>query len=118
MGVTPVELFVGRLSRRKGIETLERTLPKILQHCSDIEFILVGKQQESIEIPAGYSHRVTVAGTVPPTEIQIYYKRADFLAHPTLIRGLPRVVLDALANNIPPIARDARDIAHATENTF
>jgi len=117
-GGTPVGLFVGRLSRRKGIKTLERTLPEILQRRSDIEFILVGKQQESIEIPAEYSHRVTVAGTVPPTEIPAYYERADFLVHPTLTEGLPRVVLEALASDIPPIARDVGDIAYATENTF
>jgi glycosyltransferase involved in cell wall biosynthesis len=117
-GGTPVGLFVGRLSRRKGIETLERTLPEILQRRSDIEFVLVGKQQESIEIPAEYSHRVTVAGTVPPTEIPAYYERADFLVHPTLTEGLPRVVLEALASDIPPIARDVGDIAYATENTF
>jgi len=114
----PVGLFVGRLSRRKGIETLERTLPEIFQRRSDIEFILVGKQQESIEVPAEYSHRVTVAGTVPPTEIPAYYERADFLVHPTLTEGLPRVVLEALASDIPPIARDVGDIAYATENTF
>jgi glycosyltransferase involved in cell wall biosynthesis len=113
-----IGLFVGRLSRRKGIETLERTLPEILQRRSDIEFVLVGKQQESIEIPAEYSHRVTVAGTVPPTEIPAYYERADFLVHPTLTEGLPRVVLEALASDIPPIARDVGDIAYATENTF
>ena len=115
---TPVGLFVGRLSQRKGIETLERALPEILQRRSDIEFILVGRRQESIEIPAEYSHRVTVAGTVPPTEIPAYYERADFLVHPTLTEGLPRVVLEALASDVPPIARDVGDIAYATENTF
>ena len=117
-GGAPVGLFVGRLSRRKGIETLERTLPEILQRRSDIEFVLVGKQQESIEIPAEYSHRITVAGTVPPTEITAYYERADFLVHPTLTEGLPRVVLEAIASDVPPIARDVGDIAYATENTF
>jgi glycosyltransferase involved in cell wall biosynthesis len=113
-----IGLFVGRLSRRKGIETLERTLPEILQRRNDIEFVLVGKPQESFEIPAEYSHRVTVAGTVPPTEIPAYYERADFLVHPTLTEGLPRVVLEALASDIPPIARNVGDIAYATENTF
>ncbi|PSP77577.1 hypothetical protein BRC88_13045 [Halobacteriales archaeon QS_4_69_225] len=115
---TPVGLFVGRLSQRKGVETLERTLPEILQRRSDIEFILVGEQQKPIEIPAEYSHRVTIAGTVPPMRIPAYYKRADFLAHPTLTEGLPRVVLEALASDIPPIARDVGDVAYATENTF
>jgi glycosyltransferase involved in cell wall biosynthesis len=113
-----IGLFVGRLSRRKGIQILERTLPEILQRRSDIVFVLVGKQQESIEIPAEYSHRVTVAGTVPPPEIPAYYERADFLVHPTLTEGLPRVVLEALASDIPPIVRDVGDVAYATENTF
>ena len=117
-GSASIGLFVGRLSRRKGIETLERTLPEILQRRSDIEFILVGKQQESVEIPAEYSHRVTVTGTIPPTEIPVYYERADFLIHPTLTEGLPRVVLEALASGVPPIARDVGDIAYVTENTF
>jgi glycosyltransferase involved in cell wall biosynthesis len=93
-------------------------LPEILQRRSDIEFVLVGRQQESIEVPAEYSDRVTVVGAVSPTEIPVYYKRADFLIHPTLTEGLPRVVLEALASDIPPIARDVGDIAYATENTF
>jgi glycosyltransferase involved in cell wall biosynthesis len=113
-----IGLFVGRMSRRKGSETLERTLPEILQRRNDIEFVLVGKQKESIDIPAEYSHRVTVAGTVPSTEIPTYYERADFFVHPTLTEGLPRVVLEALASDVPPIARHIGDIAYATENTF
>jgi len=114
----PFGLFVGRLSRRKGIKTLERTIPEILKRRSDMEFILMGAEQESVKVPEKYANRVTIVGTVAPSEIPEYYERADFLIHPTLTEGLPRVVLEALASDIPPIAREVGDVAYATENTF
>jgi glycosyltransferase involved in cell wall biosynthesis len=111
-------LFIGRLSRRKGKETLERTLPEILESRNDLHFVFVGNKGEILDVPPEYSRNITFIGPISPTKIPGYYRDADFLMHPSLIEGLPRVVLEALASGIPPIARDVGDIAYATENTF
>jgi glycosyltransferase involved in cell wall biosynthesis len=111
-------LFVGRLSRRKGKETLERTLPELLEKRPDLEFVFVGKQPEPLDISAVYNEQIRTVGPVLPSEIPRYYRDADFLIHPSLIEGLPRVVLEALASRTPPIARNVGDVSYATENTF
>ncbi|QKG92045.1 glycosyltransferase family 4 protein [Halorubrum salinarum] len=113
-----IGLFAGRISRRKGKKTLERTIPKILRRRSDLEFVFIGEQTESLAIPSQYKDHITVVGSVPPDDVPQYYRAADFLIHPSLTEGLPRVILEAIASGTPPIARDVGDIPYATKNTF
>lgn len=113
-----IGLFVGRLSRRKGKQTLERTIPKILRRRNELEFVFLGEQTEPVEIPRQYEDHITIVGSVAPDEVPQYYRAADFLIHPSLTEGLPRVVLEALASGTPPIARDVGDVSYATKNLF
>lgn len=113
-----IGLFVGRLSYRKGKNTLERTIPEILRRRSDIEFVFIGERTESLEVPKQYEDHITVVGSVPSDEMPQYYRTTDFLIHPSLTEGLPRVILEALASGTPTIARAVGDIPYATENTF
>jgi glycosyltransferase involved in cell wall biosynthesis len=113
-----IGLFAGRLSRRKGRKTLERTIPEILRRRNDLEFVFVGDQTESLAISRQYEENLTLVGPVVPDEMSKYYRAADFLIHPSLTEGLPRVILEALASGTPSIARDVGDVAYATKNTF
>jgi len=113
-----IGLFVGRISRKKGKNILEETLPKILDRRRDIEFVFIGKQLESLNIPQQYEDHITMVGPISPDKISQYYRGADFVIHPSLTEGVPRVVLEALACGVPTIARDVGDISFATENTF
>jgi len=115
---TPTALFVGRLSRLKGLETLERTLPRILDYRKDLQIVCVGRNQDAIAIPEYYRDRVKVVGRVSPSAIPKYMKDADVYLHPSLTEGIPRVILEALAARTPVIARNVGDIATVTENTF
>ena len=47
------------------------------------------------------SNRVAIAGKVPPSKIPAYYERTDILIHPVITEELSRVVLKALASDIP-----------------
>ena len=113
-----VGLFVGRLSRLKGRETLERTLPRILDRRDDLHFVFVGRREESFTIPERYDDYITLVGPVSPEDVPRYFRAATFLIHPSLTEGMPRTVLEALASETPTIARDVGEIAYATENTF
>lgn len=113
-----IAMFVGRLSRLKGIETIEATLPTILDRRPDLQFVFVGDDRQTPTVPDRFTDRITTVGTVPPEAIPYYLDRASVLVHPTLIEGLPRVVLEALAMDTRVIARDVGDVSYATQNTF
>lgn len=113
-----IGLFVGRLTRKKGKETLERTLPKILENRSDLQFVFVGEPHEDFEIPPSIEDHITLIGSVSPENVARYYRSASFLIHPSLSEGLPRSVLEATAVGIPAIARDVGDVSYVTDNVF
>lgn len=114
----PVALFVGRLTRLKGRETLETILPQILKQRSELRFVFVGDDDRTISVPPRFNDRIDYVGYVEPEQIPKYMQMADVLIHPSLTEGVPRVVLEALAAGTPVLARDVGDVASATGNTF
>jgi len=113
-----VAMFLGRFTRLKGIETLERTLPTILRKRPDLHFVLVGEDDQVLSVPDQFADRVIEIGTVPPREIPSYLSRADLLVHPSLIEGVPRAILEALCAGTPVVARDVGDVSYVTKNIF
>jgi len=113
-----IALFVGRLSRLKGLETLERTIPAVFQDRPDIHFVLVGTTKRLPQVPPQYRDHVTVTGAVDPEQIPGFMAAADVLVHPSLTEGVPRVLLEALATDTPVVARNVGDVASVTANTF
>jgi glycosyltransferase involved in cell wall biosynthesis len=113
-----VALFVGRFSHLKGITTLEQTIPKVLAHRDDIQFVFIGEEEREPDIPEQFREHVTLVGRVPPETIPAYMKAADVLIHPSLTDGIPRVVMESLAAGTPVLARNVGDVASVTENTF
>lgn len=113
-----VILFVGRRSRVKGIPTLERVIPDVLEWREDLEFVFVGGGDRTLDLPPEAANHVTIVGRVDPTDMPAYLDAADALVHPSLSEGIPRAVLEALASGIPVVARDVGDLAQATTNLF
>ncbi|WP_340101747.1 glycosyltransferase family 4 protein [Salinibaculum salinum] len=111
-------LFVGRLSRLKGTETLERIIPAVLDRRNDLQFVCVGSVERELNVPASVRDHVMTIGKVSPDTVSDYMAAADLLVHPTLTEGVPRVLLESLAAETPVLARDVGDIASVTENTF
>jgi len=111
-------LFVGRLSRLKGLKTVERTIPRILHRRDDFQFVFAGDSHTTLDIPLRYRDHVTLLGTISPEAIPGYYQQAELLIHPSLTEGIPRAILEALASDTPVVARDVGDVASVTDNTF
>lgn len=113
-----IVLFVGRQTRVKGIETMSRIIPKILERRDDVEFVFIGTDDGQLNLPASVSEHVTIVGPVAPESMPQYYAAADLLVHPSLSEGIPRAILESLASATPVVARDVGDVAEATSNLF
>lgn len=109
-------LSVGRLTARKGMHHLARAAEELAERDADACWYVLGDgplrdRLESIST-------VEAVGRVPHDRIPDYYQAADLLVHPSLIEGLPNVLLEATACGVPTIARDVGDAALVASETF
>lgn len=101
-------LFVGNDYRKKGLPTLVealRTLPK------DCYVVVVGNAAQIPAFRAAFLHsdtaeRVHFVGAL--NDVDVAYRAADCLAHPTLEDTFAMVVLEALAHGLPVVVSSAR----------
>lgn len=108
-GRQKVILFAHRLSRRKGAQFL----PDILEKLKDenIVLIIIGGGPEEIVLKLKIknlklSERVRFLGWVPNEEIYRYYAAADVFIMPSEEEGFPRVLLEAMAMEVPFVSSD------------
>ncbi len=113
-------LFVGRLVERKGVETLVRALPGVLEH-REAHLTIVGEGEWEPQIReainrAGVESRVHMTGRVPEAELERLYESSDIFVLPALVdqkgdtEGLGVVLLEALRFERPIIASDVGGI--------
>jgi glycosyltransferase involved in cell wall biosynthesis len=110
-----IALYVGRLSKRKGMPFLL----DVIDTLSDDEFcfVLVGSGEFRDEIRNKYPQSlVRTPGKVPYQEIHRYYQSADVYIHPSKYEGIPLTTLEALSCNIPVVARNAGDIGFVIDS--
>lgn len=112
-------LFVGRLTRLKGMDTMISIIEKVIAASRAFVFCLIGEGPYKTRLQGIDSQRVKVLGRVEPEEIDKYYKAADLFLFPSLTEGCwPNVVLEALASEVPVAASRAGDMSHLLSQTF
>jgi len=106
-----VLLTVGRVSRRKGAETIQRMAPSV-----DGTWLVVGDgpMREALDDTSG----VRAIGRVSHDRVVDYYRAADLYVHPSLHEGLPNVLLEATACRTPCIARNVGECGSVAVKTF
>jgi glycosyltransferase involved in cell wall biosynthesis len=110
----PVALFVGRLTRDKGICELQQAFLQIENRFPQLRLLLVGTFEDDDPLPEEIrkcleSHeRIILAG--PVNDPAPYYALADFLILPSHREGLPTVVLEGHAAGKPVIGAAATGI--------
>jgi glycosyltransferase involved in cell wall biosynthesis len=93
-------LFVGRVSREKGIASLFDSA----RICSDIPFIVAGSWDAMPEAQELASGNVTLLGAVPPQELGALYKKASIFVLPSVwYEGFPTVLLEAMSYGLPVV---------------
>ena len=104
-------LTVGRMSRRKGAETIRKVAPSC-----DGTWVVVGEGPMETELQR--TRNVHTTGRVPHDQIVDYYRAADLYVHPSLHEGLPNVLLEATACGTPSLARDVGECSTVAVETF
>ena len=107
-------LSVGRLSRRKGFDTVVRCLPQLLQQDLDVQYVLIGIGEDDdylkeLAMKLGVSEHVHLLGHVSPEDLPRWYNACDVFVMPNRdingdTEGFGMVYLEAAACGKPAIA--------------
>ncbi len=111
-------LFVGRLEKRKGIDTLFRAIPAVVNTMPDVQFTIVGSDTNTAALKGSYKkhllkilnkkyHKnVNFVGFVSDDELKDYYRRCDLFVAPSLYESFGLIYLEAMAWGKPVIGCD------------
>jgi glycosyltransferase involved in cell wall biosynthesis len=110
LGLSPQRLLVGaigRLSAEKGFDLLIRSADQLLKAGVDMELFLVGEGDQmpllrELVRSLGREDRIRLLGYRP--DIREVYEALDVYALSSLREGLPNVLLEALALEVPVVA--------------
>jgi glycosyltransferase involved in cell wall biosynthesis len=98
---------VGRLSAEKGFDLLIRAADQLLQQGLDVELLIIGEGAEEIRLRSliealGRSDRCRLMGY--QAELRPFYEAMDVFALSSLREGLPNVLLEAMAMEVPVVS--------------
>jgi len=105
-------LFVGRLVKDKGVDTLIEAFKGLIEDGQNVHLHIIGsgQQEQSLRYmceSAGITGNVSFHGHVSYSKIQEYYKSAALFVHPAKWdEPFGRTVLEALSFKIPTIVSD------------
>jgi len=116
-----IVLFVGRLVREKGVETLLEAAGAILDEFRNVKFIVVGKgpmmtdlQQRTEEL--GIQDKVLFTGFVPDEERNLILQIADVAVFPSLYEPFGIVALEAMAAGAAVVVSDTGGLADVVQH--
>jgi len=115
-------LFVGRLTRAKGLTYLLDAVRLLLDRGRDVRLSIVGggELRDSLETAVatrGLGDVVTFHGakTLGP-ELSAHYRAADIFVLPSVSEALGKVILEAMASALPVVATDVGGVATIVED--
>jgi glycosyltransferase involved in cell wall biosynthesis len=119
-------LFVGRLSKVKGVGYLIQAMRLVHQQDPTARLVLVGDGDERKNLEVLISEQnltdvVTFVGRVSPEQVAEHMADSDVFVLPSLSEGFPGVVLEAMASGLPVVATRVtgmHEIVHEGENGF
>ena len=97
-------LFVGSITRRKGIQTLLDAISGINER--DIELTMVGNIGDASDLLRRYKGSYRHVGFQDHQSLAQYYKEADILVFPSILDSWAMVVVEAMACGTPVIISD------------
>ncbi len=110
LGLSPDRIVVGavgRLSPEKGFEQLIRAVDRLFEQGLDFDLVIAGEgdqkpQLEALIATLGHQNRIRLLGYCSDTIT--LYEALDIFALSSLREGLPNVLLEAMAMEVPVVA--------------
>jgi glycosyltransferase involved in cell wall biosynthesis len=114
-------LFVGRLVPEKGVLVLLWALAELKRRGLEVEAVLVGDgpYREELEESGrrlGVAGQLTFTGALTGAAIAPRYREADVFCLPSFAEGLPVVLMEAMANELPVVTSRLAGIAELVDD--
>ena len=106
----PLILFVGRITKHKGIQFLIKAAPSILMEFPRARFMIVGEDYGYLDNlkrmveKLGIRHHVVFLSRLSQDEIVQAYKSADVFVLPSALEAFGLVAVEAMASGTPVVA--------------
>ncbi len=116
-----VVLFVGNLVRGKGVDDLLDAFAALSSRRPTARLVIVGDGPRRTVLAAradtrGIADRVELRGRIPHRELPAIMARASMLVLPSYSEGTPRVILEAMAMQLPVVATSVGGIPDMVAN--
>ena len=113
--------FIGRLSRRKGIDVLIKAVPALKARFPDIRVCVAGSGPLEGSVRASVrelklEENVVLLGQVSEREKYCYLKSARLCAVPSRFEAFGIIILEAMACGRPVVASNVAGIPHVVED--
>lgn len=103
-------LFVGRLSKDKGVDGIIRAL-SLLPEATGLTIVGDGEYGDTLRsLTAGTNGRIVFTGAVAPDRVAVYMEHSDLLVMNSAFEGVPMTILEALSHGLPVISTDVGGI--------
>ncbi len=117
-------VYAGALIPRKGVHHLINAFANVAQDVSPVELLLIGREENKVytgELRAqvgrmGLEDRVRFVGEVSQSSLAEHMRQAAVFVLPTYAEGLPRVVWEAMAAELPVVATSVSGIPELIED--
>ncbi|MFO7729060.1 MAG: glycosyltransferase [Desulfonatronovibrio sp.] len=100
-------LYVGRVSKEKNMDLLEKTFKELCRYTKDIHLIIVGDGPYRQEMESSLKdYPATFAGYLQDEELTQAFASSDLFIFPSTTDTFGNVVLEAQASGLPAIVTD------------
>ncbi len=127
---TPILLFVGRIERLKGIDTLLESAAVVSRTCAgrDLKVLIVGgggqTPGENAEIrriwqlhqDLNLDDQVEFVGSKPQEMLPLYYSAADITVMPSHYESFGMVAVESMASGTPVIASNVGGLSYTVKD--
>ncbi|HEX8597585.1 MAG TPA: glycosyltransferase [Chloroflexia bacterium] len=127
---TPILLFVGRIERLKGIDTLLESAAVVSRTCAgrDLKVLIVGgggqTSEENAEIrriwqlhqDLNLEDQVEFVGSKPQEMLPLYYSAADITVMPSHYESFGMVAVESMASGTPVIASNVGGLSYTVKD--
>lgn len=114
VGQGPFLLYIGRLTEKKGVEYLIKSMPTIIQRYSQVKLVIIGdgeirEKLENVVALSKVAKHIVFLGPVAHDDLPRYFATADLFISPSIVaqdgdrEGLPVTFMESLACGCPVI---------------